>query len=66
MQEIFCASCSTYLGWRIIRAHEQSEKWKEGTCLLELESLYHNPDLVIPFYVHPQSMSSDSDSDYAP
>jgi hypothetical protein len=64
MQEIICSSCSTYLGWKIIRAHEQSEKWKEGNCLLELENLYHNPDTLIPFYVRPRgSMSSDSGSD---
>jgi hypothetical protein len=39
MQEITCSQCSTYLGWKIIRAHEHPERWKEGHCLLELECL---------------------------
>ncbi|PFH51497.1 hypothetical protein AMATHDRAFT_97098, partial [Amanita thiersii Skay4041] len=39
MQELSCAQCSTYIGWRIVRAHERSERWKEGYCLLELECL---------------------------
>ncbi|KAG6865368.1 hypothetical protein C0991_003145 [Blastosporella zonata] len=49
MQEITCLSCSSYLGWKIVRAHESTEKWKEGNCLLELENLFHNTDDFIPF-----------------
>ncbi|KXN90581.1 hypothetical protein AN958_03820 [Leucoagaricus sp. SymC.cos] len=40
MQETFCANCSTCLGWKIVKAHERTEKWKEGNWLLELESLW--------------------------
>ncbi|EEB95592.1 hypothetical protein MPER_05412, partial [Moniliophthora perniciosa FA553] len=40
MQEINCAKCAGYLGWKINRAHERSETWKEGNYLLELENLY--------------------------
>jgi len=40
MQEITCASCSSYLGWKIVRAHNRSERWKEGHHLLELELLH--------------------------
>ncbi|KAL0955944.1 hypothetical protein HGRIS_002128 [Hohenbuehelia grisea] len=40
MQEITCGSCSTYLGWKIVRAHNRSERWKEGYHLLELEHLH--------------------------
>jgi hypothetical protein len=39
MQEITCSNCASYLGWKIVAAHDSSEKWKEGGCLLELESL---------------------------
>jgi hypothetical protein len=39
MQEISCSTCSSYLGWKILQARNRSEKWKEGCCLLELESL---------------------------
>ncbi|KAG6831747.1 hypothetical protein H0H92_007899 [Tricholoma furcatifolium] len=49
MQEISCSTCSAYLGWKILRAHESSEKWKEGNCLLELENLFHNSDDFTPF-----------------
>ncbi|KAG6911148.1 hypothetical protein DXG01_003888 [Tephrocybe rancida] len=49
MQEITCSTCSSYLGWKIVRAHESSEKWKEGNCLLELENLFHNADDFTPF-----------------
>lgn len=40
MQEIFCGNCSVGLGWKIVRAHERTEKWKEGKWLLELENLW--------------------------
>ncbi|KIY73042.1 hypothetical protein CYLTODRAFT_334782, partial [Cylindrobasidium torrendii FP15055 ss-10] len=39
MQELSCKSCRTYVGWYIVRAHNSSEKWKEGCYLLELENL---------------------------
>ncbi|KAF8906518.1 hypothetical protein CPB84DRAFT_1769978 [Gymnopilus junonius] len=44
MQEITCSTCSCYLGWKIVRAHESSESWKDGHFLLELENLYSQPD----------------------
>lgn len=61
MQEITCSSCSVYLGWKILRAHERSEKWKEGTSLLELENLFHDTDVFAPLYIHPRGNGSDSD-----
>ncbi|KAG5648463.1 hypothetical protein DXG03_003074 [Asterophora parasitica] len=69
MQEITCSSCSSYLGWKILRAHYKSEKWKEGNHLLELENLYHNPDSGLTFtslVAGPSRSysSSDSGSDY--
>lgn len=39
MSELTCARCQAYIGWHILRAHDRSEKWKEGTYLLELECL---------------------------
>ncbi|KAG6837851.1 hypothetical protein H0H93_016219, partial [Arthromyces matolae] len=68
MQEISCSSCSSYLGWKIVRAHEISEKWKEGNCLLELESLFHDSDDFTPFTRLERRNSSDtegSESDYS-
>jgi hypothetical protein len=48
MQETFCGNCSTYLGWKIVKAHEWTEKWKEGSWLLELENLWlaRTPDVL--------------------
>jgi hypothetical protein len=39
MQELTCSKCSTYLGWKINKASDQSERWKEGHFLMELENL---------------------------
>ena len=64
MQEITCGTCREYLGWKIIRAHEKSESWKDGNCLLELENLNHQPDPLIPDPT-PRRRSTDSGSDYS-
>ena len=56
MQEITCSQCSTYVGWKIVRAHEHPERWKEGLCLLEDECLDDN-------FAMRSGSSSDSDSD---
>jgi len=37
IQEVICLVCTAYLGWKMIRAHERSERWKEGKHILELE-----------------------------
>jgi hypothetical protein len=37
IQEIMCLGCSSYLGWKMIHAHERAERWKEGKHILELE-----------------------------
>ncbi|KAF9475534.1 yippee-domain-containing protein [Pholiota conissans] len=66
MQEITCATCSTYVGWKIVRAHESSETWKEGYFLLELENLHLQTDLVDSANMSPnprRTSSSGSDSD---
>jgi hypothetical protein len=67
MQEITCATCSTYLGWKIVHAHEPSESWKDGHSLLELEKLYLQTDSldVLNDPACPRrTSSSGSDSDY--
>lgn len=65
MQEITCLTCSSYLGWKIVRAHEESERWKEGNCLLELENLHVQIDTIAPLNVpsNPSRPDSDSGSD---
>ncbi|CAA7261603.1 unnamed protein product [Cyclocybe aegerita] len=61
MQEVTCGICLSYLGWKIVRAHEKTESWKDGHFLMELENLYVQPDLL-----NPRRSSSGSDSDYSP
>ena len=67
MQEISCGICCVYLGWKIIRAHEKSESWKDGTCLLELENLHAQSDPLMPHDMPliPRRRSSGSESDYS-
>lgn len=65
MQEISCGICCEYLGWKIIRAHEKSESWKDGTCLLELENLNVESDSLVPYDPTPRRRSSSSESDYS-
>ncbi|KAF9566749.1 hypothetical protein CPC08DRAFT_703718 [Agrocybe pediades] len=65
MQEISCAICSFYLGWKIVRAHESSESWKDGHCLLELEHLYSQIDTVDPTSRRTSTGSGSEVSDYS-
>ncbi|TBU28275.1 hypothetical protein BD311DRAFT_758736 [Dichomitus squalens] len=37
IQEFICATCETYLGWKLVRAHDAPERWKEGHFILELD-----------------------------
>ena len=39
VQPSHCASCTTTIGWKFVRASERTEKWKEGYFVLELELL---------------------------
>ncbi|KAF7315638.1 Yippee domain-containing protein [Mycena indigotica] len=43
LAELNCVNCSQYLGYKIVRAFEQSEKWKESVFLLELAELKNLP-----------------------
>ncbi|KAH9485380.1 Protein yippee-like [Psilocybe cubensis] len=66
MQEITCANCSFYLGWKIVRAHESSESWKDGHSLLELENLFLQSDLTGSLSIpppNPRRTSTGSNSD---
>jgi Yippee zinc-binding/DNA-binding /Mis18, centromere assembly len=58
MSEINCGGCNTYLGWRIVRAHEPTERWKEGHFLLELEHLYAQADYIAPLNLRPRARTS--------
>ncbi|KAJ3803032.1 hypothetical protein GGU11DRAFT_695456 [Lentinula aff. detonsa] len=66
MQELTCTKCSAYLGWKITKAFEQSERWKEGHYLMELENLCAridpNPSHPSRSRHPPRPASSSSDS----
>ena len=61
MQEITCGICCDYLGWKIVRAHEKSESWKDGNCLLELENLHVQPDPLALHDISPTPRRRSSD-----
>ncbi|KAJ7579216.1 hypothetical protein C8J56DRAFT_1169957 [Mycena floridula] len=66
MAEITCSHCSTYLGWHIIKAHEASEKWKEGKFLLELENLFATTNIPLTprgTHLDPGQLLLESDSE---
>jgi len=48
MSEITCGGCHLYLGWKIVRAHEPTERWKEGHFLLELEHMRAQAQSEVP------------------
>ncbi|KAJ7462336.1 hypothetical protein B0H11DRAFT_2055262 [Mycena galericulata] len=45
LSEITCSNCTAYLGYKIVRAFEKSERWKESAFLLELAEL-DNPGTI--------------------
>ncbi|KAK7472855.1 hypothetical protein VKT23_000963 [Stygiomarasmius scandens] len=61
VQELCCVKCSCYLGFKILRAHERSERWKEGHYLLELEKLAARLDNYRPRIPYRRHISSDSE-----
>ncbi|KAF9501493.1 hypothetical protein BDN71DRAFT_1549814 [Pleurotus eryngii] len=64
MQEIVCSTCDAYLGWKIVKAHSRSERWKEGYNMLELEKLHCGKveAQLVQAALRPR-IRSDSDSD---
>ncbi|KAI5123791.1 hypothetical protein M0805_009086 [Coniferiporia weirii] len=40
VREITCLGCNAYVGFQIVRAHEPSERWKNGAYILERQFLF--------------------------
>ncbi|KAJ6593927.1 hypothetical protein B0H19DRAFT_920440 [Mycena capillaripes] len=59
LAEITCSTCTAYLGYKIVRAFEKSERWKESHFLLELAEL-ENPSRPDQIGLEPDSGSEDS------
>ena len=41
VRDVFCASCSSLLGWKYDFAYEQSQKYKEGKFIVEKAMVLH-------------------------
>lgn len=54
VSDVFCISCSRCIGWRYIRAHDKSQKYKEGKVCLERNR-------IVLTYGSKDSVNSDSD-----
>jgi len=52
VQEFSCITCGMKLGWKIIRAFEWPEKWKEGGAVLELDLLVEEPGSPLSQELH--------------
>ncbi|KAJ7770218.1 hypothetical protein DFH07DRAFT_269308 [Mycena maculata] len=59
LSEITCSNCTAYLGYKIVRAFEKSERWKESAFLLELAEL-ENPCLTLGMRRESTDSSEDS------
>lgn len=35
VSDVFCSDCGENLGWKYIKAYDQSQKYKEGKVVLE-------------------------------
>ncbi|KAF7288665.1 Yippee domain-containing protein [Mycena chlorophos] len=46
LSELNCPGCSRYLGYKIVRAFESTEKWKESHFLLEIAELQQDGFLL--------------------
>lgn len=57
VQDFACKVCSTVLGWRIVKAHEWPEKWKEGNCILELNAVLEDSQEIDDFKASSRSSS---------
>lgn len=33
--DVYCSDCGEELGWKYIKAYEETQKYKEGKCVLE-------------------------------
>ena len=33
--DVYCSDCGVELGWKYIKAYEETQKYKEGKCVLE-------------------------------
>ena len=41
VRDVFCATCSSLLGWKYDFAYEQSQKYKEGKFIVEKAMVLH-------------------------
>lgn len=40
VRELHCLGCEAYVGFKIVHAHEPTERWKDGAYILERQFLF--------------------------
>ncbi|XP_061358203.1 protein yippee-like At5g53940 isoform X2 [Gastrolobium bilobum] len=59
--DIFCCCCGQIIGWKYESAHDKSQKYKEGKCVLERERIVDEVDFSTEFYIDSRASMSDAE-----
>ena len=60
VNDIFCCCCGQILGWKYERAHEKSQKYKEGKFVLERGRIIDG-EVDSEFYIDTRASTSDGE-----
>lgn len=63
--DIYCCCCGQIVGWKYEAAHEKSQQYKEGKCVLERVCIVDEPDFCSEFYIDTCPTVTVSDSEDA-
>ncbi|TMW84418.1 hypothetical protein EJD97_025244 [Solanum chilense] len=60
VMDIFCVRCGQIVGWKYVKSHEESQKYKEGKFVLEGIKIVEG-EFDSEFYIDTRSSSSDDE-----
>ncbi|XP_015081758.1 protein yippee-like At5g53940 isoform X1 [Solanum pennellii] len=60
VMDIFCVRCGQIVGWKYVKSHEESQKYKEGKFVLEGIRIVEG-EFDSEFYIDTRSSSSDDE-----
>uniref|UniRef100_A0A7S4KLT5 Protein yippee-like n=1 Tax=Guillardia theta TaxID=55529 RepID=A0A7S4KLT5_GUITH len=49
--DVYCNCCQAVLGWKYVEAFEESQKYKEGKCIIEKAKMAMEPNML-PENIH--------------